>query len=221
MSTAILIPARLEASRFPNKMLADVGGKSLIKHVFDKCNETDFNTYVVTDSEEIAKEVPNFIMTGHADNGTERCCRAMREMPYNNYVNVQGDMIDITEDMIRAASEALEFNTVSTIYTDMPEDKQNDPNTVKMVSNEVHAHWFCRASLPYGFHHLGVYGYKKEMADIYLNAVKYNEEEIEKLEQLRWIQNGVDIGVHYVPEPCIEINTPEDLQSWMTKTKSS
>jgi len=220
LDTAILIPARLESERYPNKMLVDIGGKSLIKHVYDKCKETGIDTYVITDSEEIAKEVEYSIITGKADNGTERCCKTMKGfydlnmILYDYFINVQGDMIDITENMIRSAHSKLDKYLVSTIFTDMPGDKLQDKNTVKMISNGDEAHWFCRASLEYGYHHLGVYGYTKEAANLYIDSVQYSAEKKEKLEQLRWIQNGVRIGAEYVPDNCIEINTPEDLAEW-------
>ena len=99
-STAILIPARLESKRYPNKMLVSLDGTPLIKRVFDICNSTDFNTYVVTDSEEIASMVPNYILTDEARNGTERCAIAARDLHYDYYINVQGDMPDITIRMI-------------------------------------------------------------------------------------------------------------------------
>ena len=213
-STAILIPARLESKRFPNKMLVDVGGIPLITHVYNKCSNLGYDVYVVTDSHLIAQTVPHHIMTGHAENGTERCAQAMQQLDYEKYINVQGDMIDVTPNMIRAAELGLEDYTVSTIYTDMPELQRKNPNTVKMISNAYEAHWFCRASLDYGYHHLGVYGYKKYMGEIYLNLAKYQEEEIEKLEQLRWIQHGIRIGAEYVKSSCMEINTPDDLIKW-------
>jgi len=204
-------------------MLADVGGIPLITHVYNKCSNLGYDVYVVTDSHEIAQTVPHHIITGHAKNGTERCAQAMQQLNYDKYINVQGDMIDVTENMIKAAEKRLNEYSVSTIYTNMTPEKQKDPNTVKMISNEDYAHWFCRAGLGYGFHHLGIYGYRKKslsrgyrknIADSYLEFDISKEEEIEKLEQLRWIQNGIKIGINYVDESCIEINTPEDLAEW-------
>ena len=113
-----------------------------------------------------------------------------------------------------AAMRGLDEYSVTTVYTDMTPEKQKDPNSVKMITNEYIAHWFCRASLEYGVHHLGIYGYRKNIGSLYLESDIYEEENIEKLEQLRWIQNGVNIGVNYVNESCIEINTPEDLAKW-------
>lgn len=215
MKTAILIPARIQSSRFPEKMLQPLGKVPLILHVYNKCIESGLDTFVLTDSKRVASIIPNAIMTEDADNGTERCCQVMEKLDYDQFVNVQGDMPDIAPNMIVKILEVLGNYKVATIFTDMPEEKQKDPNTVKLITNGKEAHWFCRASLDYGVHHLGVYGYKKEMAQVYMNAEIYKEERVEKLEQLRWLQNGEKIGVAYVPNKCIEINAPEDVDEWM------
>jgi len=94
---------------------------------------------------------------------------------------------------------------------------RNDPNSVKMIHSRGRAHWFLRASLTYGDHHLGVYGYNREAKAMYTTSRKFIEEDIEKLEQLRWIQNGIKIGVVEVEFDGIEINTPEDLEKWQTR----
>ena len=159
MKTAILIPARYQSSRYPGKMLAEVNGKPLIRHVFDICNQTDHHVIVLTDHEDIAKQVPNFVMTGEADNGTERCCDAMQGMGFKQYVNVQGDMPDITPEMIEKCIEHLSKYSVTTLYTTMPKEKQNDPNTVKMIRAKDQALWFGRGMTGYGDWHLGIYGY--------------------------------------------------------------
>ena len=168
MKTAILIPARIQSSRFPEKMLQPIGKDPLILHVYNKCVQSGLDTFVLTDSKRVASIIPNAIMTDDADNGTERCCQVMNKLEYDQFVNVQGDMPDIAPNMIVSILEVLGNYKVATIFTDMPEEKQKDPNTVKLITNGKEAHWFCRASLDYGVHHLGVYGYKKEMADVYM-----------------------------------------------------
>lgn len=218
MTTAILIPARLDSTRFPNKMLAKLNGVPLIKHVYDKCAATGLDTYVVTPDIEIADFIPGSILVGDADNGTERCMLAIDEqLQYDRYINVQGDMPDITEDIIRAVEKELQRSDVATAYTPMDFNLRSDPNSVKMIHSRGRAHWFLRASLTYGDHHLGIYGYNREAKAMYNASTKYIEEDIEKLEQLRWIQNGQRIGVVEVEFDGIEINTPEDLEKWQTK----
>ena len=218
MSTAIIIPARLNSTRFPKKMLAELNGYPLIKHVFDKCWNAGYETYVLTDSNEIADILPSkrVIMTSaEHENGTSRCMEVIDEvLQYDRYINVQGDMPDITPEIIRSVEVELQHSDVSTAYTPMDFNLRSDPNCVKMIHNRGRAHWFLRASLTYGDHHLGVYGYNREAKAMYTVSRKYIEEDIEKLEQLRWIQNGIKVGVVEVEFNGIEINTPEDLKLW-------
>ena len=221
MTTGVLIPARLNSSRFPKKMLAELNGYPLIKHVFDRCWNAGYETYVLTDSEEIADILPSkrVLMTSdNHENGTSRCMEVIDEvLQFDRYINVQGDMPDITPEIIRSVELELQHSDVSTAYTPMDFNLRNDPNSVKMIHSRGRAHWFLRASLQYGDHHLGVYGYNREAKPMYTTSTKFLEEDIEKLEQLRWIQNGVKIGVVEVEFNGIEINTPEDLEVWHKK----
>lgn len=218
-SLAIVIPARLQSTRFPNKMLCKLNDKTLIETVFEKCQETGIPTYVLTDSDMIKDVIGDqCIITGNADNGTERCALASDYLNYQHFINVQGDMPDISKEIIFAVSDCLDNdNDVVTAYTEMNIDQRRDPNSVKIIHNGKHANWFCRASLEYGDHHLGIYGYKNSVLSSYMDLKKHKEEEIEKLEQLRWLQNGFKIGVTKVEFNGIEINTKEDLLKWQNQ----
>lgn len=231
----ILIPARINSSRFPEKMLAYLNGKTLVETVFDKCKETGLDVYVLTDSKYINDLIgsENVIMTGHANNGTERCALAVKKLKkkYSGYINVQGDMPDITTDIIKSVSDLLahfesdvyaangDINVV-TAYTDMKEQLQNDPNTVKMISTNTHmkkALWFGRGMTGYGDHHIGIYGYSPEALDEYSGYTSLHipeEENKEMLEQIRWLKNGINVYATHVDFEGIEINTPEDLEKW-------
>ena len=220
MTTAILIPARYASSRFPGKMMAKLNGMPLVEHVYICCAATGLDTYVLTDHQDIYNYMGanRCIMTREAENGTERCMQVIDSvLQYDRYINVQGDMPDINEDIIRAVEGELQRSDVATAYTPMDFNLRNDPNSVKMIHSRGRAHWFLRASLTYGDHHLGVYGYNREAKIVYTTSTKYAEEDIEKLEQLRWIQNGLRIGVVEVEFDGIEINTPEDLEKWQTR----
>ena len=216
MNTAIVIPARLASTRFPNKMLAELNGVPLIQHVFNRCKETELPTYVVTPDEEIVKVIgkENTILVGDAENGTARCALAADYVNYEYFINVQGDMPDITSDIILKVNELLNEYDVVTPYTKMSDEQRNDPNSVKIIHNGKTAKWFGRGITGYGDHHLGVYGYKNYLLNSYSALKVYPEEEIERLEQLRWIQNDVKIGVVEVEFNGIEINTKEDLDKW-------
>jgi len=220
MTTAILIPARYNSSRFPGKMMEKLNGVPLEEHVYNICAATGLDTYVLTDHQDIYNYMGanRCLMTQDAENGTERCMQVIDEvLQYDRYINVQGDMPDITEDIIRAVEKELQRSDVSTAYTPMDFNLRSDPNSVKMIHSRGRAHWFLRASLTYGDHHLGVYGYNREAKAMYNASTKYIEEDIEKLEQLRWIQNGMRIGAVEVEFDGIEINTPEDLEKWQIK----
>jgi len=216
MTTAILIPARLESTRFPNKMLAELNGVPLIQHVYDKCKMTGLDTYVVTPNQEVADVIgnENTLVVGEADNGTERCYLGSQSINYMKIINVQGDMPDIRVEHILAVEKLLDKFDVVTAYTTMSDQARNDPNSVKIVHNGKTAKWFGRGITGYGDHHLGIYGYINYELNRYTSLEKYPEEDIEKLEQLRWIQNDVTIGVVEVEFNGIEINTIEDLDKW-------
>lgn len=214
-SLAILIPARLQSTRFPGKMLSKLNDKTLVETVFEKCQETDIPTYVLTDDEMIRDVIgKQCIVTKEADNGTERCALSSEYLNYEHFINVQGDMPDISKDIIFSIRDYLEDKDVVTAYTEMSTEQRKDPNSVKIIHNGKYANWFCRASLDYGDHHLGIYGYSNRALQLYQTLKKHKEEEIEKLEQLRWLQNGFKIGVTKVNFEGIEINTKEDLEKW-------
>tara|TARA_B100000780_G_scaffold142788_1_gene99898 strand:+ start:2308 stop:2982 length:675 start_codon:yes stop_codon:yes gene_type:complete len=218
--TAILIPARYGSTRFPGKPLCNLGGKTMINRVYEACKATGYDTYVLTDNMRI------FSLFGAAncwidetdyDNGTERCAGAIKNdffSKYGTFINVQGDMPDATLDMVNKCISGLQHYPVSTVFTKMPKENQDDPNSVKMVRAGDQALWFGRGMTGYGDWHLGVYGYRRNSLEMYPNLIIEREEEIEKLEQLRWLKNGWQIGCLSVYYKGIEINTPEDAEKW-------
>lgn len=220
MNTAILIPARLASTRFPNKMLSTLNGVPLIKHVHNRCLESGLPTYVVTPDKEIMEVIgADTILVGEAENGTARCALASEFINYSNFINVQGDMPDIHKDIILKIEQMLETYDVATAYTKMDDNQRSDPNSVKIIHNGNTAKWFGRGITGYGDHHLGIYGYKNHALSDYGRLKVYAEEEIERLEQLRWLQNDVKIGVVEVEFNGIEINTEEDLVKWQEQNR--
>jgi len=222
-STAILIPARYGSTRFPGKPLAALDNIPMIRRVFERCRKTGHDVYVLTDDKRIAdKFEPHQVIIDLEDyeNGTERCAGAvaMRTLDdYDQFVNVQGDMPDVTVELIEKCIASLSQYQVSTVYTAMPSKMQNDPNSVKMVRAGDQALWFGRGMTGYGEWHLGVYGYHKQALQAYPHLLIEAEERVEKLEQLRWLKNGWQIGCSSVYFNGVEINTPEDLETWHQK----
>jgi len=222
-STAILIPARYNSSRFPGKPLAELDGIPMVKRVYDKCVATGLHTYVLTDNYKISGYFNDYnCIVDPADyiNGTERCAGALDKLPkYDQYINVQGDMPDVTQEMIEKTILHLKNYSITTMCAMMPKEQQNDPNTVKLVRAADKCLWFGRGITGYGDWHLGIYGYKRNALEMYPDLTGTREERIEGLEQLRWLKNGWDIGVFPCEFNGIEINTPEDAEKWNETTR--
>lgn len=218
MRTAVVIPARLESTRFPEKMLAKVTKEhSLIQrvHHWCCCFHDKEDVYVATDSKKIASLFPGKAIMTSSDcvNGTDRVAEAANELDYDNFINVQGDMVDVPHVFDMLIGRLLNYD-VATVYTHMNDKQRQDPNSVKLVHNLMTAQWFARGITGYGDWHLGIYAYKKSALMAYNHLTVYEPEMAESLEQLRWLQNGYQIGVVHTSDPCAEINTKEDLLSW-------
>ena len=218
--TAIVIPARYASTRFPGKPLCDLGGKTMIERVYEKCKETGLDTYVLTDDMRIARLfnwATCWIDETPAKNGTERIANAISNDFFNEYdqfVNVQGDMPDITAEMIEKCAWHLKNYNVTTICTQMLDERLDDPNSVKLVRAADKVLWCGRGMKGYGDWHLGVYGYTRNALQLYNGLFITREENIEQLEQLRWLKNGWDIGILPVTYNGVEINSPEDAEEW-------
>ena len=231
--TAVVIPARLGSTRYPNKMLLQVEpstpvfkGRTLIERVFHQVSMTidPADIYVATDSNQIADLFPdNAIMTrASCENGTARVAEAALKLPqYDNFINVQGDLIDVPTFAVHNLRTMLEDGEdLVTLCSFMDEQDQADPNTVKCIHTERNAHWFCRAALPYGLWHIGMYGYSRKNLLKYPELVSFPEEKKESLEQLRWLQNGYKMSITVTTDKANEINTPEDLIKWQQTRQS-
>ena len=222
-SSAILIPARYASTRLPGKPLIELDGVPMIKRVYDACVASKIPTYVLTDDQRIAQVFKNtsvIIDDTPYENGTERCAGAIDldyMQKYDQFINVQGDMPDVTVDIIHKCIVSLNQYEVSTVYTEMTKELQNDPNSVKLIRSDYNALWFGRGMTGYGDWHLGVYGYRRNALSLYSNLEVTQEEQVEKLEQLRWLKNGWQIGCLSVQYNGVEINSPEDVEEWHSK----
>ena len=225
MNTAILIPARYNSTRLPGKPLAMLDSVPMIKRVYDACIASKIPTYVLTDNKTIAQCIQSaggkvYIDSTDYANGTERCAGAIKSSlfdQYDQFINVQGDMPDVTVDIIHKCIVSLNQYEVSTVYTEMTKELQNDPNSVKLIRSDYNALWFGRGMAGYGDWHLGVYGYRRNALSLYSNLEVTQEEQVEKLEQLRWLKNGWQVGCLSVQYNGVEINSPEDIEEWHSK----
>lgn len=233
MQTIALIPARYAATRFPGKLMQLLGNKTIIKHTYDNTKATLLfdEVIVVTDSEIIFDEITKYggyaIMSKKAhESGSDRIAEAIEDLEVNIVVNVQGDepfvKKEILEKLLHAFEENENVQVASVMFPINSADNVNNPNHVKVVTdNEHNALYFSRSVMPYPrnisqpinyYKHIGIYAFKKEAL---INFTKWpigTLEAIEKLEQLRYLENGVRIKMVLTNENPIAIDTPEDLE---------
>lgn len=207
MSTVCCIPARIGSSRIKQKMLINYKGKPLVKYMYDKVSSFGYRTYVVTDSERIAELIPkeNVIVSGDASNGTDRISSVVDRISADKIINVQGDLVDVTKELILKIEQELDWEQVVTAYT-------KNEQSVRVVHNYGYANWFTRKDLGYGDYHIGIYGYKRNPLVWYYVAGRTDAEQIEDLEQLRFL-GYYNIGVVEYDYTGIEINEQKDLQN--------
>lgn len=243
---AAVIPARYGSTRFPGKVLADLGGRPVLQWVYESCAGSGVFTRIIvaTDNEKILRAALDFgaeaKMTdpGHCS-GTERVAEVARDLTEEIVVNVQGDEPFVTGDALWALVDAAAAGgaVVSTPVTAITETSQlADPTVVKVVFDSSRkalyfSRWpipFCRDSWqrdnPWGavscgrdprpgswWKHVGLYAFKRRILSDLVAMDPSPAEELEKLEQLRWLQGGVPITCVIVPDQGISIDTPEDL----------
>jgi len=239
MKVVGIIPSRYASSRFPGKPLIDLKGKSMIQRVYEgACKSTLLSEVIVaTDDQRIFDHVLAFggkvVMTSELhQSGTDRCGEVARTLEADVIINIQGDepLIDARQidQVIEAFSEP--FVQIATLGTEKIslEDIQN-PNRIKIVLNHRNdALYFSRSAIPnfanfskepslfYPFlKHIGLYAYRKECLLELINLAPTKLEQIESLEQLRWMYYGYAIRVVHTEIETPNIDVPEDLEKVM------
>jgi len=235
MKIATIIPARYQSSRFEGKPLASIHGKPMIQHVYERAarSKAADMTVVATDDQRIQEAVEAFdgkvIMTNTVHHsGTDRLAEAanLLELGVDDIViNVQGDqpLIDPRSlDQVISPFESdgsLNMTTLAFRIID-PREKIN-PKDVKVVFDKNgYALYFSRAPIPFGrdkpaedmYKHLGVYAYRRRFLDAFNQFPQGILENVEKLEQLRVLENGVSIRIVVTPFDSPEVDIPEDIQ---------
>jgi 3-deoxy-manno-octulosonate cytidylyltransferase (CMP-KDO synthetase) len=219
----------LQSTRLPGKPLLQRNGVTLIETVWRQCVQTGFDVVVATDHIDIAREVENFrgqvIMTrSDTPTGTDRCAEAVYTSSYNYVVNVQGDMPYITPEQILQCHSLVKQFDVGTLIYDMALQEQTNPNSVKCIGVEhkrikqdvYECKWFGRMAVPYGFHHAGVYSYRMNALRQFQRLSQGKYEQIERLEQLRWLEHGFRVFAKETTPLQGEINTKEDYDAWVS-----
>lgn len=241
MKFLALIPARYASTRFPGKPLADLGGKPMIRRVYEKVADVFEYTYVATDDVRIEQTVQGFggrvVMTS-ADHrsGTDRCCEALDRVEaltgisFDGVVNVQGDEPFIAREQlekIRTCFDDPSTDIATLVKPFAPGEDVTQPNSPKVVlSVDGYALYFSRSVIPYlrgvdpaewssrhtYWKHIGLYAYRSEVLRRITRLAPGTLERCESLEQLRWLENGYRIKVAETHAEGIAIDTPEDLQ---------
>jgi 3-deoxy-manno-octulosonate cytidylyltransferase (CMP-KDO synthetase) len=231
MNIVAVIPARYAATRFPGKLMQMLGKKPIIRHVYDNTVATGLfkDVLIVTDSDIIYKEIKEnggeaIMSKKKHESGSDRIAEAVAEMNVDIIVNVQGDEPFIKKEPLEKLVRL--FNEpdvqVASLMRRISKEEAGNPNNVKVVTDRSgYALYFSRSIIPYQrdertntgyFLHVGVYAYKK---DVLMNFTKWPQsslEKIEKLEQLRYLENGIKIKMAETDYNNIAIDTPEDLE---------
>jgi 3-deoxy-manno-octulosonate cytidylyltransferase (CMP-KDO synthetase) len=231
-----IIPSRYGSSRFPGKPLVNIEGKPMIQRVYEQAKKCAALTDVIvaTDDERIADAVNTFggkvVMTSDQhQNGTERCAEAVEKCEgVDAVINIQGDEPFIHPEQIEAVAKLLtDGAAIATLAKRL--DKFKDylsPNVVKLAMNtQSKALFFSRSPLPFirdefthdyfaehvFWKHIGIYGYKTKVLKQLVQLPYSALEDAEKLEQLRWLDNGYAISVAETTHESIAIDVPSDL----------
>jgi 3-deoxy-manno-octulosonate cytidylyltransferase (CMP-KDO synthetase) len=230
MKAIAVIPARLASTRLPQKMLRLVAGQTLIARVYQGVRSSTLldDVIVATDSEEIMQVCRqhgwNARMTSAAHrSGTERVHEISDLVAADVYLNVQGD-----EPLTRAEHIAVLLDLmkdpkiqVGTLKTPASREDINNPNAVKVVTGAAgRALYFSRATIPFDrdvanpryFKHLGFYAYRKPALDRFCALPESSLERSERLEQLRFLENGIAVHVAETPYDTVGVDTEEDLR---------
>ncbi|MEO7394069.1 MAG: 3-deoxy-manno-octulosonate cytidylyltransferase [Chitinophagaceae bacterium] len=232
MKKIAMIPARYAATRFPGKLMQVLGNKTVIRHTYNATVATGLfdEVFVVTDSDIIFTEITSAggraVMSQYEhESGSDRIAEAAAEMEVDIIVNVQGD----TPFVKRAPLVKLlqQFDEASVQVASMmqvlkKQEEIDDPNFVKVaVDKNMNSLFFSRSVIPYPrdknipvvyYEHIGVYAFRKKALIDFTKWPVTPLEAIEKIECLRYLENGVSLRMVIVDYMGVEIDTPEDLQ---------
>ncbi len=227
-----IIPARFSATRFMGKVLADLGGKPVVQHVWENAKKAKLfeDLIIATDDERVVKAAEDFeakVLYTSPDqpSGTDRLIEVVNPIDVEVIVNIQGDEPMVRPEMLDELARAVldDKDVYMATLAKKIEDKSEieDPNVVKVVKDKNgFALYFSRATIPYPRHkntlqyfkHLGLYAYTKDFLFEFSNFQKSHLEMTEGLEQLRVLENGYKIKVVETEFDTIGIDTPEDLE---------
>jgi len=226
------IPARYAATRFPAKLMQQLGNKTVIRHTYDNTVNTGLfdEVLVVTDSEIIYNEIVTnggkaVMSIKEHESGSDRIAEAIADMVVDIVVNVQGDEPFVQKEPLQKLLQVFEDDNVQVAsLMQILTEKQYivDPNYVKVaVDKNMNSLLFSRSPIPYHrdktvspiyYEHIGVYAFRKQALLNFSNWQMTPLEVAEKIECLRYLENGVPLKMVITEYMGVEIDTPEDLE---------
>ena len=236
--TIAVIPARYNSTRFPGKLMEVLGDKTIITTTYQNVVETGLfdEVFVATDSEMIFDEITRnggkAVMTGQHETGSDRIAEAVQNINCDIVINIQGDEPFLKKEPLKQLidvftnDEKKEISLASLKIQLKESEEIQNPNNVKVITdNNGFALYFSRSVIPFHrdldfevkyYKHIGVYAFRKE-ALLKFSSLEMTPMEIsEKLEQLRYLENGMKIRLVETDFVGIGIDTPEDLEKAKT-----
>jgi 3-deoxy-manno-octulosonate cytidylyltransferase (CMP-KDO synthetase) len=232
MKKIAMIPARYAATRFPAKLMQQLGDKTVIRHTYDATVATGLfdEVVVVTDSDIIFTEITaaggKAVMSKYEhESGSDRIAEAAEDMDVDIIVNVQGDTPFVKRAPLEKLLQQFDDPTVhvaSMMQVLTKTEEINDPNFVKVaVDKNMNSLFFSRSVIPYPrdtkapvtyYEHIGVYAFRKKALLDFTRWPMTPLEAAEKVECLRYLENGIPLRMIIVDYMGVEIDTPEDLK---------
>ena len=235
MKTIAMIPARYAATRFPGKLMQIIGDKTIIRHTYENTVGTRLfdEVIVVTDSQIIFEEI---IQNGgyaimsyeQHESGSDRIAEAVKDLEVDIILNVQGDEPFVNKESLQEllavfSGEDGKHVQVASLMKVMNDNQTiNNPNCVKVVvDRNMNSLLFSRSVIPYlrdtesqaiHYQHIGVYAFRKNALMNFTNWIVSPLEAAEKIECLRYLENGIPLKMVLTTYPGIAIDTPEDLE---------
>lgn len=232
MKKIAMIPARYDATRFKGKLMAELKGKPVIRHTYEATITTQLfdEVIVVTDSDIIYKEITAaggkaFMSKREHESGTDRIAEAAEDMDVDIIINVQGDTPFVKKEPLEKLLSQFDDPAVQVASLMQPLEDEKliaDPNYVKVaVDKKMNALFFSRSIIPYPrnkevaiayYEHIGVYAFRKQALLNFTQWPVSPLEDAEKIECLRYLENGIPLRMVITDYMGVEIDTPEDLK---------
>ncbi|HEV8530195.1 MAG TPA: 3-deoxy-manno-octulosonate cytidylyltransferase [Methylomirabilota bacterium] len=228
-----VIPARLQSTRLPRKVLREIGGLPMVVYVFQRAQACRMlsDLLVATDSEEVVEachthHVPAVLTSADHRSGTDRLWEVSRARMADVYVNIQGDEPLVTtghiETLVRPFLKEPEVQVTTLKIRATPEEVATRTANKVVTNRHGDALYFSRLPIPFDrdngggityWKHIGMYAYRRSVLEMYHSLPASSLEQAEQLEQLRLLEHGVPIRVLETREPTIGVDTEEDLKA--------